>query len=169
MFRGAPDALKFAFSTISKPILKISSVNSMRGAEGNGDLTPHDRHAQAAIIISLIERAVDTDGCAHIMAHYGAELRGGKNGPIVIKVLVKAVTPSLPKGLHNPHGIAKMVEVYFGARYTMISVRAELRCNNRRYYKYKERIYDALDRIGSRAEADAYQALDNAGLILHED
>ncbi len=168
MFDSARQALKFAFGVINTPILKSSGINSMRGSSGNSDMTPHDRHAQAAMIMSIVGRAVNVNGMAYLKARFANELRGGSEAREVKEVLYRVVAAALPTGLHQRRGIDKMIEVYFGADYTMVSVRTDLRCNNRKYYEYKSCIYDVLDKVGKTADADVHRALDAAGLLNHE-
>lgn len=193
MFRSAQDALRFAYRTVNTPIVKMSSIGTMRAPDrrdlgpvdkhGNGDavvrvsggggmselvgLSRHELLAQAAIILSLVERSVDVYGMAYIKAYYGYEIKhGGPQKSAVLSTLTTAAMSSLPTGMHNRRGVSRMVEVYFGAGYSMISLRADLKCNNRRYYEYKQWIGDVMDRIASRTEEDVYRALESAGLIL---
>lgn len=169
MFRSAREALEFAYRTTNTPILKMSSINSMRGPSGFSEMTPHDRHAQAAIILSIIKNAVDPSGIAYLRAQYGAELRGGEHAADVLAALVRVAMASFPTGMHNRRGVGRMIETYFGkGKYSMISLRTDLQCNNRRYYEYKEWVAAAMDRLAMRAEDDAHRALEAAGLILVE-
>lgn len=168
MFKSSHHALQFAFRTIGTPIVKLSSINSMRGASGNGDLTPHDRHAQAAIIMAIVEKAVDVNGLAYLKAHYGHELRGGGYERAVIDILVCVVVAALPTGMHSRRGIEKLVRNYFGQNISVISTRKDLACNNRRYYEYRDEVYRVLDHIAMRTDADVDRALEAAGLIGEE-
>jgi len=169
MFRSAQEALKFAFNTTNRPILKMSGINSMRGAEGNGDLTPHDRHAQAAIILSIMERSLTAPEVAWVRAAYGYEIRSdGPYKPEVLTTLVKVAMSGLPTGVHQRRGVTMMVSVYFVKRYGMRSVQNDLKCNNRRYYEYKLWIGNMMQKLGIQAEDAAHRALDAAGLIMAE-
>ena len=168
MFKSAHHALQFAFRTIGTPIVKLSGINSMRGASGNGDLTPHDRHAQAAIIMSIVEKAVDANCMAYLKAYHGHELNNGREERAVADILVRVVVTTLPTGMHSRRGVEKLVRVYFGQSISMISIRKELACNNRRYYEYRDDVCRALDHIAMRADADADRALEMAGLIGEE-
>lgn len=166
MFKSAHHALQFAFRVTNTPIVKTSSLGGMLKSHGGGDImTPHDKHAQAAMVMSLVERAVDVNGMAYLCAHYGAELRGGERKADVLAVLVRAAVSSMPTGMHARRGVSKMIEAHFGVNYSMVSIRKDLGCNNRRYYEYKQWIGDAMDGIGLKAEDDAHRALESAGLI----
>lgn len=163
MYRSAQHALKFIFRTLGRPIVKTSSPDG--GGMGAGEMTQHDKHAEAAMMMSLIERAVDDYGMAYLFAHYGRELMGGEHERPVMDMLLKAVMAGLPTGMHSRRGVQKMVGIYFGKPYSMVSARKDLGCNNRRYYEYKEEISRILDHIGRRAENAVADALDRAGHI----
>lgn len=167
-FKSSHHALQFAFRTVGTPIVKLSSINSMRGASGNGDLTPHDRHAQAAIIMSIVEKATDANCMAYLKAYHGHELNKGNEERAVADILVRVVVATLPTGVHPRRGIEKLVRIYFGANISMISTRKDLGCNNRRYYEYRDEVCRVLDHIAARADADADRALEAAGLIGEE-
>lgn len=159
MFRSSHHALQFAFRTIGNPIVKMSSVNSMRGASGNGDMTPHDRHAQAAMIMAIVERAVDVNGLAYLKAHYGRELFGGEHERALANHLVRVVVGTLPTGNHNPRGIEKLVRIYFGQDISMVSVRKDMQCGHARANEYRDMVRMALGAIGGRADYEVDAAL----------
>ena len=58
-FNNPRHALRWAYETTNTPIIKISSVNAMRGPDSaggpaEGELTAYDRHAQAALILGSV-------------------------------------------------------------------------------------------------------------------
>lgn len=167
MFNSADAALKWAFRVMATDIVKLSSINRMSGGSGAGEMSPHDRHAQAALIMSMIERAVDPVCLAYVMARYGRELQGGTQERTVSDVLTIAAIGSFPTGMHNRRGVRRLVAMYFGKKAEMISVRTDLGpgCNNRRYYEYKEWTENFLDKIHDRSLADAHRVLEHGGLI----
>lgn len=168
MFRSSHHALQFAFRTLGIPIVKMSSVNSMRGASGNGDMTPHDRHAQAAMIMAIAERAVDVNGLAYLQAHYGRELAGGEHERALVNHLVRVVIGTFPTGTHYPRGVEKLVRNYFGQNIGMSAVRCDMRCGIKKANEYRDWVHQALGAIGRRAEYEVDVALRSAGLILEE-
>ena len=168
-FKSSHHALRFAFSVIGVPILRISSINKMRGSSGNGDLNSHDSHAQAAIIMSSVETATDSNCMAYLKAYHGHELNKGSEERAVADILVRVVVATLPTGVHPRRGIEKLVRIYFGQNISMISTRKDLACNNRRYYEYRDEVCRVLDHIAARADADADRALEAAGLIGEEE
>ena len=159
MFKSAHHALQFAFRTLGMPIVKMSSVNSMRGASGSGDMTPHDRHAQAAMILSIVEKAVDINGLAYFKAHYGRELQKGEEERAVADVLVRVAMAAMPTGMHSRRGVEKLVRIYFGQDISMVSVRKDMGCGHPRANEYRDVVRKALNEIGDRADYDADGAL----------
>ena len=78
IFRDAEQALRWAYEISSRPIVRLSSVNAMRGSDksSGGELTPHDQHAQAAMILSLCERVLPDLHMAYIRVQFGREAGG---------------------------------------------------------------------------------------------
>lgn len=168
MFKSTHQALSFAYRTINTPIVKLSSINFMRGSGGNSDLSPQERHAQAVMIISLVERSVDVMGAAYLKAHYGKELQGGTEERAVADALVKAAICAMPTGMHSRRGVEKLVRIYFGKDISMTSVRTDFKCRHATANEHREVVHGALDTIGRRADDAAHRALNSAGLILVE-
>lgn len=169
MFQSAHHALQFAFNTLGKPIVKLSSVNSMRGSSSYGELSPQERHGQAAMVLSIVEKAVDLNGQAYLRAHYGRELFGGEHERDLANHLVRVVIGTMPTGIHNPRGVEKLVRIYFGQDISMISVRKDMRCGHPKANEYRDIVKRALDAVGARADYDADMALRNARLIGQEE
>lgn len=166
MFTDVHHALSFAFRVTNTPILKGSSINSMRGPTGNSELSQHDKHAQAAIIMSIVEQTLDVQGLAYVYARYGGVIRqDSQKKSAVVGELVKAAIAGLPTGIHGRRGIVQLVEKYFGCDYSMISIRKELRCKQDRTAEYRELVYGAMDRVGRRAEDAVHRALEATGII----
>lgn len=170
MFKSADAALRWAFQVMATDIVKLSSINRMRGCDGAAEMSPHDRHAQAAMIMQMIERTIDPVGMAYVMARYGRELQGGEHATAVAVALSTAVIGTFSTGMHNRRGVIRMIEVYFGADYTMKSLQLGLGgCSNRRYYEYKDGINKALDHIHLRALDAVHRAMDDSGLIIKDE
>lgn len=167
MFKSARHALQFAYRTMASPIVKMSSINTMRASSigGNSGLTPHDRHAQAAMIMAMVERVVDPNGIAYLKARYGGEFTSGPDESRVREQLIRTVTASMPTGVHSIRGVAKLIIIYFGGNISMTSVRIDFKCKNERCYEYRNIAFCTLDNIAVRAEDAVYRALDEAGLI----
>lgn len=168
MFRSADQALKWAFQVSNTPIVKMSGINSMRGAEGNGDMTPHDRHAQAALIVGMAERLLDVTAMAWVMANYGAALRGGEYEHPVAGQLVMVMIAQAGTGMHSRRGYDKLVRIYFGQNISMVSARKDLGCGNTKAHELKREVFGCLNLIGSRAIAVLDEGMRLSGLILEE-
>lgn len=168
MFRSARHALQFTFRTLGTPIIKMSSINNMRGGGGNSDMTPHDRHAQAALIMSMVERACDVTALAYLKAHYAGGFNFGDDADKTRESLLRAVMAAMPTGMRSSKGVFKLITNYFGGNISMTSVRIDFKCRNEQCQAYKRIASDTLDVIGRRAEDDVYRVLDAAGLIKIE-
>lgn len=168
MFKSADHALKWAFQVSGTPIVKMSSINSMRGAEGNGDMTPHDRHAQAALIVGMAERLLDVNEMAWVMAKYAAVLRGGEYERPVADQLVKVVIAGAGTGQHSRCGYEKLVRIYFGQEIGIPAVRKDLGCGNTKAHEVKKAVFDSLDSIGNRTFGVLDDEMRRAGLISEE-
>lgn len=168
MFNSADAALRFVFRTLGVPICKMSSVNSMRSPSSSSEMSAHDRHAQAALILSVVEKAVDQTGLAYIMAHYGRELQHGERELDVLNHLVVSVMASMPSGVSSRRGVGKLVRIYFGQPISLVSVRYDMQVRHERVVEFKKIVHDALDRIGNRADGLAHDALLGAGFIVED-
>lgn len=168
MFYSAHHALKFAFRTLGMPIVKMSSVNSMRGAGGSGDMTPHDRHAQAAMIMAIVERTVDVHGQAFLRAYYGREHEAGEYKRELLNHLVKVVIGGLPSGMHYPRGVEKLIINYFGGSVGMSAVRQDMHCGITKANEYRDTVRFTLDNIWKRTEHEIDNALRSAGVISED-
>lgn len=163
--RSSQDALKFAFTILGVPIIRISSINAMRGASNYGDMTPQELHAQAAMIMACVERTVDITGMAYLRAYYGHELFGGRYERIVIDILVRAVVSAMGTGMHPRRGIQQLTLNFFGKDIPITNIRSALRCSLDNANKKRNSVYDVLSDLGTRADRDAENALYGAGLI----
>lgn len=165
LFQSSSQALQFTFSVLGRPIIKISSINSMRGSSNHGDLTPYEQHAQAAMILACVERRVDIYEISYLKAYYGKELIKGQHERQVADILVRAVISTLGTGMHRRRGIEKLVRIFFGQDIPMSAVRHDLGCNPSFLNQRRDQVYDVLSDIGNRAETNADVALHVAGLI----
>jgi hypothetical protein len=163
--RSAQHALQFTFRTLGTPIIRISSINAMRGSSNFGDMSPQERHAQAAMILACVGRAVDMTEMAYLRAYYGRELFGGKYERAVADILTQTVVGALYTGLHPRRGIQKLIFNYFGKDVPMTKICDDLKCNLYAANKQRNAVYDALSELGARADRDAENALYGAGLI----
>lgn len=149
-FSSPEHALKWAYETISRPIVKISSVNDMReasragGSSGNGELTAHDRHAQAALILALCERVLPTLHMAYVRIQFGREAAGSD-------ILAHHLAANFGTGVHSRRSIDQIIRAYCGERIGLREIRASLRCGMLKAASLRNRSYDALDAIHAQA------------------
>ena len=171
-FSSPERALKWAYETISRPIVKISSVNDMReasragGASGNGELTAHDRHAQAALILALCERVLPTLHMAYVRIQFGREAAG-------FDILAHHLAANFSTGLHSRRSIDQIIRAYCGERIGMREIRKSLCCGMLKAVSLRNRAYDTLDMIHAQAmdrlrmEMEARELLNTAADAQH--
>lgn len=164
MFKDAHAAIKFAFRTLNKQIVKTSSINSMRGPSWGG-MKPQELHAQAAMIMSKIERVVDVHGQAYLRAQYGREHEYGEHSRAIMNHLAKMTIATFPTGMHSQRGVEKLIINYFGGSIGMSAIRCDMKCGSVRVNQYRDMVKAALDGVGERAERDVDIALRESGLI----
>ena len=161
-FRGPEHALRWAYETSSRPIVKLSSVNSMRGGGGAvyDELTQQDKHAQAALIISMGERIEDQACREYIAARFG-----GMTKPEEVTAIMNMIFQSLGTGIHGRRDAYKLLLCYFGANIGYRVIRYDLKCRDATVIEIRRNVYDALDVIGNRAMAEIAGELEVQGVI----
>lgn len=165
MFNSADAALKWAFRVMATDIVKLSSINRMSGGSGAGEMSPHDRHAQAALIMKVVERELDAVSKAYVMLNYaGIGYCGDREGDM-LNHLARTVIGSFPTGMHNKRGVVTLIKVYFGKNIGLSAIRCDFKCGNDKSNEYKKLAFDALDKVESVAKAQAEWALESAGIV----
>jgi hypothetical protein len=163
-FKGPEHALKWAYETISRPIVKISSVNDMReasmaaGSSGNGELTVHDRHAQAALILALCERVLPTLHMAYVRIQFGREASGSD-------ILAHHLAANFGTGVHSRRSIDLIIRAYCGERTGLREIRKSLRCGMLKAVSLRNRAYDALDVLHAQAMDRLRMEMEARGLV----
>lgn len=163
-FRNVQHALRWAYETSNRPIVKISSVNAMRGPDragepgADGELTVHDLHAQAALIIALCERALPRLHMAYVRLQFGREAGG-------IDLLAHHVAAGLGSGMHSRRGIQQIIRAYCGEKTGLREIRKSLACGMLKAASLRNRAYDTLDVIHDRAIHTLYHEMELRGLL----
>lgn len=163
-FTSPQRALRWAYETTSRPIVKISSVNDMReasragGAVPNGELTPHDRHAQAALILSLCERVLPTLHMAYVRVQFGREASG-------FELLAHHLAANFGTGLHSRRSIEQIVRAYCGEKIGLREIRKSMSCGMLKAVAYRNQAYDLLDAIHLQAMDRLREEMEKRGLI----
>ena len=181
-FKSVDQAVSWAFRICGVPVLKGSSVFSMIPSSGRNpsDLTNHDKHGQAALILSMIDRLADQNQKAWIVAQHGkvfntrdwSEANASDEQKAAIYTakavedqLVQAVMAAMPTGVHNRRGFSKLIRNYFGAGIGVNAIKADLKCGYNAVQEWKDRVYTALDRIADNIDVTLEAEMVKQGLI----
>lgn len=163
-FRNVQHALRWAYETSNRPIVKISSVNAMRGADRagesrpEGELTAHDLHAQAALVIALCERVLPRLHMAYVRLQFGREAGG-------LDLLVHHIAAGFGTGIHNRRGIQQIIRAYCGEKTGLREIRKSLACGMLKAATLRNRAYDALDAIHDQAMHTLGREMELRGLL----
>ena len=166
-FNDPQHALRWAYETSSRPIVKISSINAMRGSdragEGGGadELTAFDLHAQAALILSLCERILPQLHMAYVRVQFGREASG-------FDLLARHLAANFGTGLHNRRGIEQIIRAYCGEKTGLRELRKTLSCGMLKAASLRNRGYDALDMLHNQAMDILQREMENRGLLRRE-
>ena len=163
-FSSPEHALRWAYETSNRPIVKISSVNDMReasragGMAGNGELTAHDRHAQAALILSLCERVLPSVHMAYIRVQFGREASG-------FELLTHHLAANFGTGLHSRRSIEQIIRAYCGEKIGLREIRKSMSCGMLKAVSYRNQAYDTLDVIHAQAMDRLGMEMEGRGLL----
>jgi hypothetical protein len=162
-FNDPQHALSWAYETTSRPIVKISSVNAMRGPDrtgegANGELTAYDLHAQAALILSLCNRILSDLHMAYINVQFGREASG-------FDLLSRHLAANFGTGIHNRRGIEQIIRAYCGQKIGLREIRKTMACGMLKAASLRNRGYDALDLIHDQAMDMLQREMESRGLL----
>jgi len=159
-FRSPEHALTWAYETINRPIVKLSSVNDMRekGKSGtNDEMTPHDRHAQAAMILAMCERVLPTLHMAYVQVQFGRDGTG-------FSIMSYYLAGTFGTGLHSRRAIELMIRSYCGDRVGLREIKKTMSCGMLKAVSIRNRAYDALDAIHAQTMDRLAAEMECAGL-----
>lgn len=163
-FSSPERALRWAYETTSRPIVKISSVNDMRegnragGTAGNGELTAHDRHAQAALILGLCERVLPALHMAYVRIQFGREASG-------FDLLACHLAANFGTGLHGRRSIEQIIRAYCGEKIGLREIRKSMSCGMLKAVSYRNQAYDAMDVLHAQAMDRLRMEMESRGLL----
>ena len=134
----------------------------MRGAENPSvnELTPYDRHAQAALIIGMVERLGDPAAREYIKARFGREVNRDD-----LRIVVYRGCAALGFGLDKTEAVYRITRGYFAGDMPYRLIRRELGCRDQYALMVRRCLYETLDIIHQRAMADMTEVLEKHGLI----
>jgi hypothetical protein len=159
LFRSPGHALRWAYETTNRPIVKTSSINGMRGASGHGELTPQDRHAQAALIMTLCDRVLSPLHIAYIKAQFGRDSSG-------FDILVNHLAAHFGTGLHNRRAIEQIIRGYCGDKLVLADLKSGMRVGYLQAVMLRSKGYGALDKINSQAMGALWREMEQSQLLM---
>lgn len=167
MFLSAENALDWAYGVETRPIVKLSMVNSMRSSPRNyqypngiiANLTVQDRHGQAALIIGLIDRVHDPVGREYIKARFGR-----KTDPDDMLCLVEYCADGL-RVPEKQEAVYRVLKDYFTGRMSIRTVRREIGCRHHSAAVVRHRLFTALDMLELRAMDELRRIMEERGLV----
>jgi hypothetical protein len=157
-FRNPGHALRWAFQVINEPIVKVSSINKMRGPSGYGELTPQDRHAQAALIMSLCERVLSSLHMAYVRVQFGKDSSG-------MDALARYLAGQFGTGLHSRRAIEQIIRGYCGDKLVLTELRKELKARYPNAVASRNKGYDALDAMNSHVMSVLWREMEAVELL----
>jgi hypothetical protein len=167
MFKDAEQALRWAFNTIERPILKTSAINHMRQERAARYSTPvidglpnQYRHAQAAQIIGMVEGLPDPAAVEYLKARFGMMVSHAD-----LHVVVYRGCAALGVGLEKRAEVYKVMRGYFCHALTVRQIRHLLGCRTLHAIASRKCLYDTLDILDRRALAEMTDVLERHGLI----
>lgn len=163
MFRSAYSALNWAYQEITRPIVRISSINDMRGnslGEDNAllvNLSVVERHQQAAAIIGLV---------AGLGNPVSSEYLGVKfSGTGSLDCVRSRLFVALGTGVHQRRPVDLCMLKYLGADIGQRQIRQEMHCGSAAAITRRISIFSAMDGIHRRAMAEITEQLESRGLV----
>jgi len=163
IFRDPETALRWAYETSARPVVKSSGVYGMRGAERGGasELKPYDYIAQAGLIKLLCERALSPLHLAYV------EVRYGRN-PARLGPLRCYVASRLGTGIHSVRCIDLVIRGYCGEQVAMRDMLKAGRCRYRTVIEVRNRCHDDLDAIHQKTMELLWREMDEAKMMSTE-
>jgi hypothetical protein len=163
LFSSPQHALRWAYETSDRPIIKGSSVNRMRGEEkpSSDEITCHDQHAQAALILGLCERVLPTLHMVYVEIQFGRDVHS-------IDLMERHLAASFGSGLHSRRAMRLIIRSYCGEKCGLREIRKALACGTLKAANLRNIGYDALDLIHAQAMERLDESMRGAGLIEQE-
>ncbi|MBA4143295.1 MAG: hypothetical protein H0X43_09910 [Nitrosospira sp.] len=164
-FNDPQHALRWAYETTNRPIVKISSVNAMRGADraggvrADGELTAYDYHAQAALILSLCARVLPDLHMAYVSVQFGREAGG-------FDLLARHLAASFGTGVHSRRGIEQIIRAYCGEKTGLREIRKTMACGMLRAASLRNGGYDVLDFLHAQTLDILHREMERRGFIV---
>jgi hypothetical protein len=169
LFRHVDHALRFAYAIMECPIVKVSNaLTAMRGGRGDRPpdaLTPHDWHAQGAMIRLYVEKNLPSPEREFMLAYYSW---GPQRRDAMVKI-VDYVTPLAAAGVVRRHVIRALVRRYMDlgrpGRQSQREIARELSVPRTSLQHWDSRVCEVMDALRRRAESHVEDHFRREGLI----
>ena len=173
-WRSVDEALAWAYRVAAGDIIKLSSLGKMRGAERqSSEATPHEIHAQAAIMMAHVQRLRDVLQ-AYVHARYWPAMRDqssvDESYRAAMGILVRATIGALGTGVHSARAVHVCIAQYFerGESRSFQGVhwvQREARCRKATALEMRRAVWDSLDALQGRAWVILEDEMRGAGLL----
>ncbi len=141
LFNSVDQTLKWAYNTTARPVVKLSSIYSMRGPASTAkDLSPYERRAQAAQVQRMVDE-MEFLRRAYVHANYGREISEDE-----FDGLIAYCSMAMP-ALRAKRGIVMLCSDYMGQHVGWRALRQSLSCRNDDVPVIRSRIFEALDTL----------------------
>lgn len=160
LFHSAAAAVAWAYETVSRVPVKSCAVYAMRGPRHPSrlGLTPDEAHAQAAMILSLVERTLRAEELAYVRARFG---RMGEAIPTLVTIVLHAQTT----GVHSRDLAFMTLMAYLGEPVTTRALQAAAQRRREEVLAMRRRGYDVLDALHRRTIGRLDEELRAAGVV----
>lgn len=161
LFHSATAAVAWAYETASRVPVKSAQVYAMGKPRvpSRLGLTPDEAHAQAALILSLVERVCDPIELAYVRARFGREFEA-------LKRLHGAMLATLGTGVHSNRAVEKVILMYFGVSIGMKALQMDLKIGSKTTaWRWKRERFDFLDMLHRRTVGKLDENLRATGVV----
>lgn len=131
-FNNPQQALRWAYETINRPIVRVNGEPS------------DDLHAEAALLLSRCERVLPNLHFAYIRVQFGREAGG-------FDLLVRHISANFNAGTSCNRGIETIIRAYCGEKIGLRGIRKSLSTGMLKAASMRNRGYDCLDAIHEQA------------------
>jgi len=165
LFRYVDHALRFAFEQEHRVIMNQTHgmVSPRRSTRFSG-LSPHDLHAQAAMIRQRVQSFPHLER-HYLQAHFGYDLERHEG----MEVVVNWVIAQQPTGVYVRRAFRMMIEQYIGrgrfADSGIGHVRKLLKCRKQTALDVRKHVWLQLDTLRARAVEVAEGSFKALGLV----
>lgn len=161
VFRDPEAALRWAYETSARPVVKGSSVYQMRGPGANGasgELKPYELVAQAGLIKLLCKRVLPPLHMAYV------EFRYGRN-PAWLGKLRHHVAAQMGTGVHSIRCIDLVIRGYCGEPVCAREIQRAGKCRYRTVMEIRDRSHDGLDAIHQKTMDLLWRGMEEARIL----